>query len=351
MKVIAGEESFGSGIPLQIASDVIVKSRRDRRYKFCKKTGKRYIMTKALSLKYLASVIWFATDKTKPLVISLKEDDNIVTCVYHQRIFENYIDKGISVEKYVSKLKDIYITAGSFIFYSNAGIRIPDREITYSIIDDRLVKKLSKVSVPPAQLAAIVVMAVIAFFMVTVAYKELVNSKKPVRVHKKTETYEEAYNAFLKDQLNASLNRIKQFLSMELDAAERVFAINKDNVTVESLVYKPSYNQEGDIYRKTYGISELSMNGSLNLGRYVPEVGRCPKEISDAFKVVGYKVEKIRQDMPYQYREAVLEARSVNYDEICRILKTSLSQCVAVKEIKYSKEGGFAIEASKYSQY
>jgi hypothetical protein len=351
MKVISEEGSFGSGIPLQVTSDVVIKSRRDRRYKFCRKVGGRYIMTKALNLKYLASVMWFSTDKTRPLVISLREDDNIITCIYHQRIFDNYIDKGIPLEKYISKLKDIYIAAGSFIFYSNTEIQIPDRDVTYLTLDDRLVKKLSRVSAPPTQIAVVAIMAVIALFMVTITYREIVNSKKPVKIHSKAETYEEAYYNFLKEQMSTSSKKINRFLSLKVDPVERVIAVDRDNITVESLVYKPSYNQEGDIYRKTYSISELSKDSLLSPDRYIPEVTRCPKEAPDAFKVVSYRVEKIRQDSPYQYREAVLETRSFNYNEISAILKASLRQCVAVKGIKYSKEGGFTIEASKYSQY
>lgn len=350
MKIAAGNEEFGSGMTIQLISDVLIKSKKDRRYKYYKKVDKKYIMSKSPSLKYFASVLWFSSDKTRPLIISIKTDDALVTCVYHQRIFEHYIDKSITLEKYISKLKDIYIVAGSFILYSNYEFQIPDRDVSYFVFDEKLVKRLSKISISPAQLAAVAIMTVIALFMVTITYKEIVSSKKRLTIKQKEETYEEAYYSFLKEQLASSVKRINKFLSIKLDPYERVLAIDRDNIIVESLVYKPSYNQEGNTYRKTYNISELSDGSTVDMPN-IPKVESCPNVISDKFVVKEYRVEKLRSDRPYQYREAVIVAKGLNYDEVLKMLREALTHCVAIKEIKYSRERGFDIEASKYSEY
>lgn len=97
-------------------------------------------------------------------------------------------------------------------------------------------------------------------------------------------------------------------------------------------------------------MSELSQ-GNSNISSDVPNVRLCPSAISDKFIVKEYRIDRLRPDRPYQHREAVIEAKSLNYQEVSEILKESLKQCVVIKEIKYSREGGFDIEASKYSQY
>ncbi len=82
MKVVAGDEEFGTGTAIQLVSDVLIKSKKDRRYKYYRKVEKKYIMSKSLSLKYFASILWFSSEKTKPVVFSLKVDDTRITCIY-----------------------------------------------------------------------------------------------------------------------------------------------------------------------------------------------------------------------------------------------------------------------------
>lgn len=348
MQVTIKDKVFGEGTEVEVESQVLVKKKRMKTYRYCKKVGKRYIMAPVLSLQYIATVLWHESGENRNLVICLNFGSSYITCLFHNESFDTYVDEDITEERYVAKFRDIYLPAKTFILYSNASITIPGRDVTYLPLNDETIKKVIKTTVPPVQIAALVVMIVVTLIMARLVYTHIINPKKTTTA--RPETLEEVYHQFLAAQMASSASKVGRILSARLDSDERISVLEGDNVTVESLVYKPSSVQDGYLYKRTMNYSLLPVKGSApGLPLKYPAPAGCPETVSGIYKVVSYKTEQVK-GKPYIFQEAALEAKVATFAEAAPLLEDSVRRCVVIKNIRYNKEGGFQIEASKYAK-
>jgi len=328
------------GKEIALSSDILYKSRRDKKYSYFKKIGNRYLMTNEPSLKYLSAILWYTAGKDKHIVLCLMTNQHeVITCIYHHRNFEFQIDDNIdsieSLEKYSAKLRDIYITVDNYILYGNFDIPgIPD----YIRIDKDFITNTLKTSIPPEKVILSAALVVVAAVMLVIVYNQI--KPKPKKNIPKVETYQEVYERINRESCGKTSELIKKLLSAKNDEAEKIIAVSGTKITVASLVEKPSYIQDGYIYKKDIEVSEIK-DKKVNID--LPVV--CPDTIPVFYKVSNIKSEIVK-GTPYKVRIVSLQGQVNTPEEIIPALYASLSHCIAVEKINIQE--GVKIEAFKY---
>lgn len=349
MRVLTKDSAYGDGgLELHAESEVIDKKSRSKRYAYCKKIGKRYYMTNALSLQYLAAILWTTHADSKHLVFCLRFGNSFITCVYDGRKFNCDIDPDIAEEVYVRKFRDMYFGGATFRLYSNTQIQFPGRDVIYLSIDDEVIRKAIKTSISPHQLVLLIVMAIITIIMLRLLYIQVIHPKGQ-RVQARAETAEELFEQSLRLKLTGAAAKAGFLMNVALPPNERITVIDGDNITVESLIAKPSYVQDGLLYKKTYNYATLPVKQSRSTLQVPSDLSSCSPLVSNAFRVVDYRTEQIK-GKPYQFAEALLEANLHTLSDLRALVEDSLRHCVVIRNIRYTKEGGFTVEASKFSR-
>lgn len=331
------------GNPFKISSDVLVKSKRNSQYRYCRKIGKKYIMSKDNSLKYIATLLWYMNNKDGHVVLALKSDEGkIVTCIYHQRMYDYYTDEILDsndIDRYMIKFRDVYITIEKYFLYSN--IDLPDANLQK--VDRDFLLKLGKSPLTASQIVTTGILSLIAVILAVFIYGQV--KPKPKKAPVKVETYDDVYRSYVTASIESTtVNAIKKILGIKKGDYERISAISGDKITITSAVYRPSYNNSGLVYKKDYPLSEIQPALSVNIRSPWP----CPRTVPELYRVVDYKEENIKGS-PYRVKTVTLNARLTYPEEIIPLLYVSVDHCVAVTKIEYNEEvKEVKIEAVKY---
>lgn len=331
-----------NGHSFRISSDVLVKPKRNSRYKYCQKIGKKYIMSAERSLKYIAAVLWYTNNRSGHVVIALKTDQgSVITCVYHQRTFEHYLDdisEEGDLERYMTKFKDFYVRIEKYFLYSN--IDLPDTNLIKVDVDFLI--KTARTPISMSQTVTAGALMLVAAVLLVFIYSQV--KPKPSKAPVKIETYDDVYRSYVTASLESTtVNAIRKILGVRKGDYERISAISGDRITVVSPVYKPSYKESGLVYKKDYPFSDIPPV-SVNIRSPWP----CPRTVPDLYRVIEYKEENIKGSS-HRVKTVILDARLIGPDEIIPFLYASLDHCVAVTKIEYNEEAKeVKIEAVKY---
>jgi hypothetical protein len=320
-------------------------------------------MTNKISLQYFANI--FYLQHRSPIAILLYHGDHFFLALLKEnRQFEYHILPVVDSKELVyKKINEVYIVSRNFVVYTDSDpeeVKQYIPAVQYIQISDSLLKKYT---IDITKIKTLVLAVVACVLLVAVVYRLLYPKKEEIKqivTEPPPPPYHEVYTNFLKNRLNGSIRTVENFLNRKtlLKPAEFFRMSTSDpsgiSATVVSLVYRPGYNREGDLYVKT--LNQLPERRYPLLADVIknPEPEKCTELSPAEYTVVEYEVQNMPQPpevrKTYQVKVAKLEYSTASVASLLKVLYKSLETCTIVEKIeeKNDPERRFTVYAAKY---
>ena len=351
MKVIYENSEFSfvtdknlRNLRIRAAGEVVGSYTRIRRYPYCMKIGRKYYMTQEPSLTYVCSLL--ELKEGRPIVLCLVNDQVYLTVTCNEQAVKVHLDRGITHEVYVERLKDVYMLKSNFLFLSNSAdlIRaVGDGSVFDSKVWNSVVKKPSRIYWMAAGAAVSLVLLLAGYF----AYSKYRQQK---RIEEAPRPYTQVYSIFIKDKIDRH--------SSVFDVIEYLFAVpagdgflpagfRYENGTLSVRELVPVYDVNGKMvtYAGVQVYEKYSTwtpaGGSPRRGsavQYNPDVCRTVTTVPADYRVVERTVERIPQAKEtenYMVEKVKLAFSGSDVFYLPELIRKSVRHCVFIEKISY----------------